>query len=56
MESAKLGAGREDVMAFRGEALPVGALFEGARTAPVHEPATGVGVRHTAVGPKLSAV
>lgn len=47
-ESAKMGAKREDVMAFQGKVLSIGALLERARTAPVYDPAASVGVHHTA--------
>lgn len=35
-------------MVFQGDVLPIGAMLEHARTAPAYEPATDVGVRHTA--------
>lgn len=35
-------------MVFQGEVLPIGTLVERAQAAPASNPATGVGVRHTA--------
>ncbi|NDL60079.1 hypothetical protein [Phytoactinopolyspora mesophila] len=35
-------------MVFQGDVLPIGALLERAQATPAPEPATGVGVRHTA--------